>query len=297
MNVRQLESFVSIVERGSFAAAAVKLFTTQSTISARIRELEKHLGVALFDRSHHRAKLTPKGEEMLPYARQMLQVSQQIDRRVGDPASIEGLLRIGAVGVVARTLLPGLLADVRRRYPNVRLKVRAHLARTLLEMLDEGGIDLALVTVPVAAADVEVLPIGHDDFVWAASPDLGMPMDAMRPHDLAKWPILGFPEESHHFPVVSRWFADNSAVYAPAIACNDMDVLADLAVEGAGVALLPRGCYGDLFERGRLRALSTAPGIPQVGFAAVYKRNALLHPLAHSVAELASEAGMRRNHR
>ncbi|MEQ9121813.1 MAG: LysR family transcriptional regulator, partial [Alphaproteobacteria bacterium] len=51
MNIRQLESFVAIVDRGGFGAAAEALATTQSTVSARIRELERRLGVALFDRS------------------------------------------------------------------------------------------------------------------------------------------------------------------------------------------------------------------------------------------------------
>ena len=68
MNIKQLESLVSIVENGGFAAAAERLHTTQSAVSARIKELEKYLGIALFDRSSHRARLTAKGEELLPCA-------------------------------------------------------------------------------------------------------------------------------------------------------------------------------------------------------------------------------------
>lgn len=289
MNIRQMQSFVSVIERGSFAAAADALVTTQSTISARIRELERHLGVDLFDRSQHRARLTPKGEQMLLYARQMLDLSNQIDREVGDPGSIEGTIRIGAVGMVVRNLAPRLVGEVRLRFPNLRIKMHVRLARTLLNMLEDAEIDLALVNAPAAIEDVETLTIGRDRFVWMAADALGVPDETLTPRQLLSWPILGFPEESHHFPITSKWFAADNAVYAPAIASSDMDVLAALACDGAGIALLAEGCYASLITQGRLRVLDVHPATPTATFAAIYKRNALIHPLTPTVASLAAE--------
>lgn len=289
MNIRQIQSFVSVIERGSFAAAADALVTTQSTISARIRELERHLGVDLFDRTAHRARLTPKGEQMLLYARQMLDLSNQIDREVGDPGSIGGTLRIGAVGMVVRNLMPRLVAEVRRRFPNLRIKLHVHLARTLLDMLEDAEIDLALVNAPAAIDDVETLTIGRDQFVWMAAHELGVPHETLTPKQLLAWPILGFPEESHHFAITNKWFAADNAVYAPAIASSDMDVLAALACDGAGIALLAQGCYGSLIEQGRLRVLDVQPAIPPASFAAIYKRNALIHLLVPTIASLAAD--------
>ena len=170
MNIKQLESLVSIVENGGFAAAAERLHTTQSAVSARIKELEKYLGIALFDRSSHRARLTAKGEELLPYARQLVQLAQQATQRVSDPNSLSGILRIGAVGLIARRQLPRLIMEVRQRYPNVELRVEIDLARTVLEKFQDGEIDLALTTAPVKEANVDVLPIGHDHFVWLTCP-------------------------------------------------------------------------------------------------------------------------------
>ena len=170
MNIKQLESLVSIVENGGFAAAAERLHTTQSAVSARIKELEKYLGIALFDRSSHRARLTAKGEELLPYARQLVQLAQQATQRVSDPNSLSGILRIGAVGLIARRQLPRLIMEVRQRYPNVELRVEIDLARTVLEKFQDGEIDLALTTAPVKEPNVDVLPIGHDHFVWLTGP-------------------------------------------------------------------------------------------------------------------------------
>ena len=289
MNIRHLESFVCIVERGSFAAAAEVLFTTQPTISARIQELERRFGVPLFDRSRHRARLTPKGEELLPYARQVVELAQQIARRIGDPSSVAGTIRIGCVGLVAKTLLPTLVAAVRQRYPNVVLKVHVFLARTVFAMLEAHEIDMALVTTPVTVPDVETHPLGTDDFVWLASPALEVADGPLRPADLERLPVFGFPAESHHFPVIERWFRDNGAVYRPAVSCNNMDALADLTARGAGVALLPRGCYRVRIDAGELRELDTRPRIPPVGFVAIHKRDAHLHPLVATIATLAGD--------
>ena len=291
MNIKQLESLVSIVENGGFAAAAERLHTTQSAVSARIKELEKYLGIALFDRSSHRARLTAKGEELLPYARQLVQLAQQATQRVSDPNSLSGILRIGAVGLIARRQLPRLIMEVRQRYPNVELRVEIDLAGTVLEKFQDGEIDLALTTAPVKEPNVDVLPIGHDHFVWLTGPSRNVGNRVLGPRDLEQWSVLGYPAESHHFPIINAWFTDNDAVYAPVVSCNNMDVLANLTEWGVGVALLPKKYYADVISEGRLRVLNTYPKISPVEFVAMYKRSALLHPITKAVAILASELG------
>lgn len=293
MNIKQLESFVCIVEQGSFAAAADTLFTTQSTISARIHELEKHFGVPLFDRSQHRARLTPKGEELLPYARHMAQLTREVTQRISDPNSMGGIVRIGVVGLVAITLLPRLMVEVRRRYPKVNPQIHMYLTRVLFDKLHNGEIDMAFVTAPVTEPNVDIFSLGYDSFVWLASPSLKISRKVLHPVDLQQWPVLGFPEESHHYFVIHKWFNDNGAVYAPAISCNNMDVLANLTVAGVGVTLLPEGCYKGLVQDGKLQVLKTRPEIPKVEFVAIYKQGILLHPLVNVIAKLAGTLGNR----
>ena len=79
MKLQQLETFFWVVKLGSFAAAATRLHATQSTISMRIRELEKSLGVELFDRSQRSAKLTPKGSELMGYAERLLDMATELE--------------------------------------------------------------------------------------------------------------------------------------------------------------------------------------------------------------------------
>lgn len=107
MNIKQIETFVRIVELGSFQAAADALFTSTSTISARIKELERYLGVELFDRSFHRAQLTSGGHDLFERARQLVEFTETLARQVRHPDAASGLVRLGAVGVIANTWLCG----------------------------------------------------------------------------------------------------------------------------------------------------------------------------------------------
>ena len=74
MTFQQLEAFYWVSSLGSFSAASDRLFVTQSTISMRIRKLEKDLGVELFDRSSHSIQLTLSGLEFMQYARRILNI-------------------------------------------------------------------------------------------------------------------------------------------------------------------------------------------------------------------------------
>jgi DNA-binding transcriptional LysR family regulator len=288
MHIRQLETFIRIVETGSFAGAAQAMHTTQSTISARMRELETSLGVPLFDRSGHRAVLTPRGRALLERARQMVGLAADIARDIGDARTAGGVIRVGVAGLVAMTWLPRLLAALRQRYPAVTVQLEIALTTPLVERLASGELDLAIATGPVQGARLECLSLGHDEFVWMAPPGMALPPHAVTPAELARWPVLGLSEASHHYPVIEQWFSAGQASYQPVVSCSNVRVLADLTMAGLGVSLLPlRSCRKEL-DAGQLRLIDTRPPLPPVEFMAVYKRD-VLDPLVGAIAELARE--------
>lgn len=288
MNIRQLETFVRIVELGSFASAAEVMFTTQSTVSSRIRELERHIGVELFDRSQHRAHLTQKGHELLAVARQMVALAATIASEVGDREALVGTVRLGAVGLIGTTWLPGLMAHMHHTYPRVRFKITMGLAGGLLERLRAGDADLVLVNGPVAEHNLATLPLGYDEFVWMASPELAIPDRPLTPVDLKQWPLLGLSEESYHYPLIARWFADGGAVYEPVVSSNNASVIADMTELGLGICMLPKVSYQKVIAEGRLRVLQTRPRPAPVEFVAAYKRSSA-SALVMAVAALAAE--------
>jgi len=291
MNIKQIETFVRIVELGSFSAAAEALYASQSTISARIKELERYLGVELFDRHHHRPQLTPKGHELFDFAQQLVEFTSSLTRTMRDPSAITGTLRKGVVGVVANTWLPALVSRLREKHPRLGVKLDVGLTRLLMERLRDGHLDLAIVAGSVSDPELLAELLGYDEFVWMAGPSLPVPHGRLGPSDLKELPVLMLSEESHHYPIVRQWFRDAGVMHRPAASCNNMSVLAELTRQGLGVSLLPRQCYGPELAEGRLVVLETHPQIPRVPFSLVYRadRVPVMVPAIVETAKAASD--------
>ncbi|CAB3745750.1 LysR family transcriptional regulator [Paraburkholderia solisilvae] len=288
MDIRQLETLLRIVETGSFAGAADALCATQSTVSARIGALERSLGVELFDRSSHRARLTPKGQELLKPAQEIVALAARVRHQIGNTQVLTGTVRMGVVGLVALTWLPRLMSAVRDRYPGVTVVLDIALTAALIDKLRDGEIDLAIVTGPADEPSTSSVPLGHDEFVWIAASTLNLPTERMTPRELARWPVLGLSSQSHHYPVIERWFRAGGAEFKPVISCNTVRVLGDLTLAGLGVSLLPRHSYTAEIAAGRLTVLNTEPRIGPVEFVALYRTSAT-NPLTSAIAALATE--------
>ena len=107
-DLRSLETVIWVVRLGGFRAAAARLNTTQSAVSARVAQLERELGIRIFQRGA-RVTLTAEGSALLRYAEQMVDLREEMLRAIADPAAMRGLLRIGISETLAHTLLPRLV--------------------------------------------------------------------------------------------------------------------------------------------------------------------------------------------
>ncbi len=288
MNIKQLETFIWIVRLHSFAAAAERLYTTQSSVSARIQELEETIGVSLFDRSHHRARLTPKGQELIPYAERLLALTSEIRHRVGDSTALVGTVRIGVAEMIAITWLPKLIDAIRKKYPEVTVELTVELTNALIGKLREGDLDLALIPGPVIEPNLASGSLGLVEFVWMAGSTTDVPARVLTPEDLQKLPYISLSEESHHYRTIEHWFSSNKAYFNVVTRCNNMSVAASLTMAELGIAYLPALPYKKEIKEGKLRILKTRPKMPLVEFFAVSLRGRF-QPLAHAVVALAQE--------
>lgn len=166
-----LRSFVAIAEHGSFTRAAKAVFRTPSALSMQIKRLETTLGQSLFVREARRVQLTEHGELLLRYARQLLQLNAEAVACFLTP-SLEGTVRIGTPDDVGTRVLPQVLSAFARSHPAVQVDVMTGASGPILQRLDAGQIDLALVTVGNRDVEVERGEIVHTEpLVWAACAD------------------------------------------------------------------------------------------------------------------------------
>jgi DNA-binding transcriptional LysR family regulator len=286
MTLSQLETFMAIVRLGTFSAAANKLSMTQSTVSARIKELEKSLGGHLFDRTKRTAQLTSTGRQLVHYATQVLSLGSEMRHLVGGPQAVTGTIRLGVAELIAVTWLPDLVTLIKQRYPRLSLEFDIGLTMPIHAALRRGDLDLALMPGEHLDPGLRSLSLGSVEFVWTAGPMLSLQQGILTPNHLAQMTILTLGTESYHHNIIENWFGRHKPHRARVDICNSMSVLAALTTAGLGISLLPKFKYAADIGSGALRQLKTKPRIPRCVFSAVHFDDPP-NPVARLIAELA----------
>jgi LysR family hydrogen peroxide-inducible transcriptional activator len=168
MNLRALQYFVKLADLRHFSKAAEACFVSQPTLSTQIKKLENELGVQLVERSPKNIMLTPVGVEIADRARLVLSDIDQIKavaRRSGNPA--DGTLRLGLFPTLAPYLLPHVVPELRRRYPNLRLQLAEEKTDDILAMLRQGQLDAGLLALPIDGEGLEMETLFEEPFVLA----------------------------------------------------------------------------------------------------------------------------------
>lgn len=268
--LRQLETFAWIVRLGSFSAAAKRLNTTQSAISARVSELERGLGVSLFDRSGRHVSLTPKGRQLRTYAGKALALVEEMETAIGSMDALSGTVRLGTAELIALTWLPDLAHEINLRYPQLTVELDVDLTNNLWRKLDGAILDLALLPGPIRGGDYNRTLLGALDFRWMAAADLKVDDGPLRPRDLARYPIVTLYPESVLHSIIEDWFDQDEVRPRRVDVCNSIAVVASLASRGLGLSLLPSVSLAGGDIDGRLQVIETIPDRFRIDFWAVY---------------------------
>lgn len=184
MDIQQAKILNALALDGTMLGAAARLGITQPAVSASLGVIEKKLCVKLFTRSRRGLALTEHGREILPLARQMIEISTEIDRYgIGLPSD-EGMLRVAGRQGFMQYVFPALMALVRKRYPKIHIEFALSGNQDeVIDALRNGSVDIAFAASPrVKSIHAEVF---FQDPVWVA---------VSRSHPLARKKTVTFPD-------------------------------------------------------------------------------------------------------
>lgn len=239
MDLRQLAALTAVGDHRSFSGAARSLHTVQSNVSAHVAKLEAELGTVLIDRSD--CSFTEAGELVAARARR---IEAEIDALGSDLASnersVSGSVRLGMIGTTARWLVPLLLPVVAERHPGVRLTIIDATTTSLVPQLLNGRLDLAVVNLPVRSEDVTTESLFEERHVLIAPDDHPLAeLDEVDPTELARYPVLLPPPGTAFRDELDAAIARFGVQLQPAAEVDGVRLLATLAFEGFGVAIVP----------------------------------------------------------
>ena len=245
MDVRQLSVLLAVAEHQSFSAAAHALHTVQSNVSAHISRLEQEAGATLIDRA--RRCLTPEGQVVADRARRIqLELQAISDDLASMRANLTGTVTVGVIGTTARWIVPLVLDEVGRLHQGLEVIILDATTTSLVPLLVQNRLDLAVVNLPVEDPDVETAELFSEDRVVIAPTD----------HELAQRDRIDLAELAQHeilLPPKGTAFRDEvdtdarrvRVVLRSRAEIDGLRLLASLAFAGFAPALLPASAtYG-----------------------------------------------------
>ncbi|MCW1383092.1 LysR family transcriptional regulator [Novosphingobium sp. KCTC 2891] len=248
-----LETLLWIARLGTFRAAAERLNTTQPAISARVREMEERLGVALFRKEGRGMVLTARGRELVRDCEPLWAGFERALLRASDFAGATGIVRVGSGEIAAATCLPGFVHAVEQELPGVALEIEIDLTARMLQQLQAGTSDLVFLAGPVASPGLVTAPIGSVGLVWAASPATARAGGFARP-----LPVWSLPANSPIHGVMRETLAERGIAPRAIGTCNNVRMLVEILIGGEGAAVLP-----EPMVRGELAAGTLVEVLPR----------------------------------
>jgi LysR family transcriptional regulator, hydrogen peroxide-inducible genes activator len=176
LTLRQLRYLDALARHGHFGRAAEECSVSQPALSMQINELEKELGAKLVEHLQGVTVLTEIGREVARRAADILSAARDLaDSARSSAHPLSGPLHLGIIPTLAPYVLPRILPELQRRYPELRLELIESQTRTLLGELRRGALDVLLLALPVDQADLETLQLFEDYFLLAVPADDPLP--------------------------------------------------------------------------------------------------------------------------
>ncbi|MBK1635140.1 LysR substrate-binding domain-containing protein [Rhodovulum adriaticum] len=237
--LKQLRYFEAVARHGHFGHAAETCAISQPALSMQIKELEATLGAPLFERGPRHVRLTGFGEEVLARSRDILRAVddlQEMARAAQDEVS--GRMRLGVIPTVAPYLLPALMGRLMASYPGLDLRVRETVTPRLLQEMEAGALDAAIVALPISEPALAEVPLFTEEFVLVRpAAEAGAPVP--RAETLREMRLL-LLEEGHCFRDQALSFcAAPAARPRELLDGSSLSTLVQMVGAGMGVTLIP----------------------------------------------------------
>lgn len=238
MDLNEINIFIKVIELGSFSQAAKALGMPNSTVSSKISELEKRLGVSLMKRTTRKLFITAEGQEFFNSCRTSLeQIKLATSVIMGTKAEPHGLLRLTAPISLGAALLPKIITLYKEKYPQVQLEIA--LSDDTVDLIS-AGFDIAIRVGVLKDSSLIAKKLGEVYFAPFASPKYLKNFGTPRvPLDLKNHCCLQFSNLGRGDWQLSSGKKTVQILMAQKIIVNELTLLKSLALDGVGVVLLP----------------------------------------------------------
>jgi LysR family hydrogen peroxide-inducible transcriptional activator len=242
MEMQWLRYFMAAADAGSVSRGAERMRVAQPSMSTQIRKLERHLGLALFDRVAGGVVLTDAGRAFYPRARRILGAVREAEEQLRlDVESGNGILSVGAIPTIAPFVLPPALQALRAAFPDCTVTVREDLTERLADAIADNEIDCAVISPPFTHELLEIETIGEEELVACVQRGHAAARGnrRFRPADVSGQPTVTL-EEMHCLGRQIQGFC-LARQLTPRVVCRttQLATIVELVGSGVGISIVP----------------------------------------------------------
>ena len=276
LSIRQLEYLVAVDESTSWAEAAEAVGVTPSALSQGLAELERRVGVVLFERVGRRRTLHPNADVLLDHARQIIGLTIDLSRwstrmRNAD----EGTISVGMIDIAAVHYFPEVLQEFRKEHPLLNFHLRVGSSQPLTQALSSGDLDLAVCVEPKELkSGLDKVPL-LTETLSIYKPDRG------KLESPEKWgPWVLFPESSNTRQIIEAAFKDKGSPVETVADSPQPEVLKEMVNLGIGWTVLP-----NVQAEAGPRPLQPSAVLSTRNLVAIIRQNAALSPAVNELLD------------
>lgn len=237
LSLDQLTTYRLVISRRSFTAAAEALGISQPAVSLQMRQLETALQTRLIERTGRGVRPTPAGLTLLAHCEEIEKaVSAAVQSVAMHKLDISGTVTLGTGATVCIHLLPAILQQLRKEYPQLSVGVRTGNTQDIVRGVEENSIDIGLVTLPAISRNLDVTPVLVDEFVSiTAKPSEGESGIATE-----QLPLIVFASGSSTRQLIDGWFQRAGKNISPVMELGSIEAIKRMVRAGLGYSIVPR---------------------------------------------------------
>jgi DNA-binding transcriptional LysR family regulator len=261
MEDHKLKVFCTVAETKSFSKTSEIIHLTQPAVSLQIQALEEIYETKLFDRSSSTVSLTPAGEVLYKYAKEILALYATAEKVIGKLIGlVKGSITIGAGSNIGNYLLPSVITDFKNTHPKIKLHLQVGNTKRVVELLHSGTIDLGLVEGDVVRQKMIVKRLISDELLVIVSPQHSWAKKKeVSIADLTNEPFIFREAGSGTRQVIEKFLARHGVTphdMKISVVLGSTEAIKDAVESGLGVSIISRWAARKESKYGTLRLLS-----------------------------------------
>lgn len=283
MNTHDLKLFEAVALHGNFTKAAEAMFTVQSNVTARIKNLEEEFGAVLFLRTSRKVELTPAGKTVLYYSKQINNLLEEAKFAIDKNDTIKGHIKIGFLETTMALKGPALVKELTEKFPLIDLDLTSAMRDSLISAVLNYKLDAAFIPAPVSSEELEQIHIMDEHIVAVA------PVGFKNLDELLKQPQLRaivFDQGCFFRSRLEAWLVNKSITNYHKTAMNSVEGVVNFIESGIGFSFLPSEIISTFYNERKIKTFVLPTEISAIKTVLIYRKDNLTSPVLKAFISL-----------